>query len=69
MVSPPFSLGQVEQCFADSKGVAAITELASIIKNGFPVKTSVSDLDLTRAMQYRNHSAVAEHMDLASEKP
>lgn len=29
---------------------------------------SVTDLGLTRAMQYTNHSAVAEHMDLAWKK-
>ena len=68
LVSPPFSLSQVEHYFGDIKGFPAITELVDIIKNGVPVKTSVTDLDPTRAMQYGNHSTVAEHMDLVWEK-
>ena len=68
LVSPPFSLSQVEHYFGLIKGFPAITELVDIIKNGVPVKTSVTDLDPTRAMQYGNHSTVAEHMDLVWKK-
>ena len=67
LVSPPLSVSQVEHYFGDIKGIPAITELVHI-KNGVPIRTSVTNLDLTRAMQYGNHSAVVEHMDLVGEK-
>ena len=66
-VSPPLSVSQVEHYFGHIKGFPAITELVDI-KNGVPVKTSVTNVDPTRAMQYGNHSAVVEHMDLVWEQ-
>ena len=48
LVSPPPSVSQVEHYFRNIKGFPAITELVDI-KNGVPVKTPVSNLDLTRA--------------------
>ena len=66
-MSPPSSVSQVEHYFGNIKGFPAITELVDI-KNGVPVKTLVSNLDLTRAMQCGNYSAVVEHMDLVWEQ-
>ena len=66
LVSPPSSVSQVEHYFGNIKGFPAITELVDI-KNGVLVKTLVSNLDLTRAMQCGNYSAVVEHMDLVWE--
>ena len=64
LVSPPLSVGKVEHYFGNIKGFPAITERVDIINNGVPVKTSVTNLEPTRAMQYGNHSAVVEHTDL-----
>ena len=66
-MSPPLSVGKVEHYFGNIKGFPAITERVDIINNGVPVKTSVTSLDPPRAMQYDNHSAVVEHMDLVWE--
>ena len=68
MTSPPLSVGQVEHYFGNIKGFPAVTKLVDIIKNGVPVKTSVTILDPAREMQYGNHSAVVEHMDPVWEK-
>ena len=56
----------MEHYFGIIKGFPAITELVNI-KNGIPVKTSVTNVDLTRAIQHGNHSAVIEHMGLVWE--
>ena len=64
MVSLPLSVSQVEHYFGNIKSLPAITELVDVTKNGVPLKTSVTNLELPRAMQYGNHSAVVEQMDL-----
>ena len=67
LISPPLSVSQVEHYLGNIKSFPATTELVDI-KNGVPAKTSVTNLDLTKAMQYGNHSAVVDHMDLVWEK-
>ena len=67
-MSPPLPVGQVEHYFGNIKGFPAITELVDIIKNGVPVKTSVTNLDPTKALRYGRHNAVVEHIDLVWEK-
>ena len=64
LVSPPLSVDHVEHYFGEVKGFPAITELIDIMKNGVPVKTSVTNLDPSRVIRYGNHSTVLEHMDL-----
>ena len=66
-MSPPLSVDQAKH-YGKFKGFPAIAELKDIIKNGVPVKTSVTKLNPTRAMQYGNHSTVLEHIDLVWEK-
>ena len=63
LVSPPLPVSQVEHYFGNTKDSPAITEFVDM-KNGVPLKTSVTNLYLTRAMQYRDHSAMVEQMDL-----
>ena len=66
-MSPPLPVSQVEHYFGNTKDSPAITEFVDM-KNGVPLKTSVTNLYLTRAMQYRDHSAMVEQMDLVWEK-
>ena len=49
LVPPPLSASQAEHYFGNMKGFSAIMELVDI-KNGVSVKTSVTNLDPTRAM-------------------
>ena len=51
LVSPPLSVGQMEHYIGDTgiNGFPATTELVHI-KNGVPVKTSVTNVDPTRAL-------------------
>ena len=66
LVPPRLSFSQAEHYFANIKSLPALTELVDI-KNDVPVKTSITNLDPTRAMQYGNDSAVVEHKDVVWE--
>ena len=51
LVSHPLSVDQAKHYVGKNKGIPAIAELINI-KNGVPVKTSVTNLNPTRAMQF-----------------
>ena len=71
-MSPPLSVDQVEHYVGETKGFPAI-EIVFIVKKSVPVffekvHMSATKLETNRAMQYGNHNAALEYMDLVWRK-
>ena len=62
LVSPPLDVRGVERCFGSIKRFPAIDDLIEIVAIGVPARTTRSEPDLAKALQYGNHRSVEEHL-------
>lgn len=62
LVSPPLQLSDVEQYFGHEKQFPDIARLMSIVEHEVLAETQDFSTNLTRALEYGNHSSANEHM-------
>ena len=68
LVTPTIDPTHIQRYFGDVKGFGAVDELVSIVTRGVPVNAVMCGVDLERALQYRNHRSVSDHLPAIWEK-
>ena len=62
LVSTPLDVRGVEQYFGNIKRFPVTDDLLEIVANGVPTRTTRSEPDLAKALQYGNHRSVEKHL-------
>ena len=68
LVSPPLDVHGVDQYSGNNKRFPAFDDPLQKVANGVPVRTTRSEPDLAKALQYDNHRSVEEHLCKISAK-